>query len=481
MKRLSKIYFNKQKSVLNKIANFNFSKPTKPLFFKDESLSINDPELYDLIMKESERQYIGLELIASENYMGTPVLEVQRSLLGTKYSEGQPGNRYYGGNKYIDMIENLTKKRVLDAFKLDHKVFGVNVQCLSGTPANFSIYTALLEPGEKILGLHLYSGGHLSHGFRTESKVISSSSKYFNSDFYYTNPETAEIDYDGMEKKALEYKPKIIVAGGSCINREIDYKRFRDVCDKVGAYLLADISHYAGLVSCGEQNSPFEFADVVMSTTHKSLRGPRAAIIIYNRTRDSEIGDKIDFAVFPGMHGGPHNHTIAAIGCQMKEVASPRFKEYCIQIKKNAKRLQNKLISLGNKVIGDTQNHIVIWNVRNWGLTGAKMEKGLDLCHITVNKNTIPGDKSALNPGGVRLGTPALTSRGMNEADMDEIAEFLTRYCNIGSEISKNYPKIVDYLKALEENKEFVKLGDDVMKFSKQFQVPGMENYQFKH
>lgn len=453
--------------------------PQNKKFFKEGPLKENDPELYDLVRKETERQYIGLELIASENYASQSVLEVQSTLLGTKYSEGQPGARYYGGNKYIDMIENLTKKRVLQAFNLDDKTFGCNVQALSGTPANFSIYTALMNPGDNLLGLHLYNGGHLSHGFKTDNKKISATSKYFNSDFYYTDTKTNLIDYEGMEKKAIEFKPKVIIAGGSCINSEIDYSKFRKVCDKVGAYLLADISHISGLVASGLQNNPFNDADVIMTTTHKSLRGPRSSIIIYNRTRDPEIGEKIDFAVFPGMHGGPHNHTIAAVCNQMKEVASNEFKLYSKQIVLNAKRLETNMVKMGHKVVGNTTNHLVVWDVKPWGLSGSKVEKGLDLVHITVNKNTIPGDKSAMNPGGVRMGTPALTSRGMKEKEMDIVAEFLTRFSQIASRISKDTSKLNEYLIALEKDSDKLKLEQDVMKFSKQYEVPGLTDYNF--
>ena len=456
-----------------------FCNKFKPAFFEDKPLKEYDAEVYDLIQKEKKRQFVGLELIASENYASRAVLEVTGSVLCNKYSEGQVGNRYYGGNQYIDQLETLAKERTLQAFNLDPTKWGVNVQALSGSPANFSVYTALLEPGQKILGLHLYSGGHLTHGFRTNTKKISASSKYFDTDFYYLNNETGVIDYDGMEKTAREFKPNIIICGGSCYNRDFDYNRFRKVADEVGAYLHVDMAHISGLVAAGEHRNPFEYADVVMTTTHKSLRGPRGALIFYNKGKHPEIAEKIDFAVFPQIHGGPHNYKTAAIAAHMKQVMSPRFKEYAVQIKKNAKKLEEEMRSRGHTLVGETENHLVIWNVKSWGLTGKKAEKGLDLVHITTNKNTIVGDKSAMNPGGIRFGTPAVTARGMKENAMTEIAEFVTRYSKIGCEVGKAYPKLVDYLKELETNPDIKKLADDVSAFSTQFSVPGITEYDF--
>lgn len=450
------------------------------MFFEDKPLKDFDPEVFGLIEKEKKRLFVGLELIASENYASKAILEVTGSVLTNKYSEGQPGARYYGGNEYIDQLENLAKKRCLEAFHLDPNAWGVNVQALSGSPANFSIYTALLNPGEKMLGMHLYSGGHLTHGFKTETKKISASAKYFDTDFYYVDQKTGIIDYEGMEKKAREFKPKLIIAGGSCYNKDFDYARFRKVADEVGAYFMMDMSHISGLVAAGEQKNPFEYADVIMSTTHKCLRGPRGAMIFYNKARNPDMAESIDFAVFPMIHGGPHNYKSAAIAAQMKEVMSPQFKDYCIQIKKNAKRLEEGLIKGGNAIIGSTENHLVIWDVRPWGLTGNKVQKGLDTVHITTNKNTIVGDKSAMNPGGVRLGTPALTTRGMVEKDMDVVAEFLTRYCVIGKDISDKYKKINDYMQALSESKEIETLGNEVMAFSKQFAIPGVSTEELE-
>jgi glycine hydroxymethyltransferase len=473
-----------KKNLINKRLLLNtsrklFAEKFKPMFFKDLTLKETDPEIYELIQKEKERQFIGLELIASENYASRSVLEICGSVLSNKYSEGQPGARYYGGNQYIDQLENLAKKRALQAFKLNPDHWGANVQAFSGSPANFSIYTALLEPGERLLGMHLYSGGHLTHGFRIEGKNISASAKFFSSDFYYVDEKTGIIDYEGMEKKVLEFKPKILICGGSCYNRDIDYARFRKAADSVGAYLMADIAHTAGLIAGGELSSPFEFADIVVTTTHKSLRGPRGSIIFSNKGKHPDISDKIDFAVFPMLQGGPHNYKSAAIAAQMKEVMSPQFKEYAAQVRKNARRLEEGLIKGGNKVIGKTENHLVVWDVRPWGLTGNKVQKGLDLVHITTNKNTIVGDKSAMNPGGVRLGTCALTTRGMKENEMDQVAEFLTRFSKIGSELSKSHKKVNEFEEAIKNNSDMIKLGDDVKKFSTQYAIPSVDDYSF--
>lgn len=461
--------------MVNKSCGFAFKNSP----FKDDSFKNMDPEFYDLLMKEQERQFIGLELIASENYAGKAVLEVLGSVLCNKYSEGQPGARYYGGNQYIDQIENITKKRALEAFGFDPSKYGVNVQALSGSPANLSVYTGLLNAGDRIMGLHLYNGGHLTHGFRIDDRPISSTAKFFKSEFYYTDPKTNLIDYDDMERRVKEFKPHLLIVGGSCYNRDYDYVRFRKAADSVGAYLHADISHFSGLVATGEHNNPFPYADTIMTTTHKTLRGPRGSLIFYNKERHPDIGDKVDFGVFPMIHGGPHNNQTAAIGSHMLQIKTPEFKEYCKQIKRNARALSEAMTKRGLTLVGDTENHLVVWDVRTSGLTGNKAEKGLDLVHITTNKNTIPGDKSAMNPGGVRLGTPAITTRGLKEKDMENVAEFMKRYIDI-AQPHCSHKKLVDFVKALKEDKEIHRLGEDVKAFSTQFSIPGVPEYNNK-
>lgn len=466
--------------MFSSISSRGFSKLTKPLFFKDLSLKESDSELHSLIKAETERQWIGLELIASENYASKAVLETMGTILTNKYSEGQPGARYYGGNEFIDKIENLAKKRSLEAFGLNPDNWEVNVQALSGTPANFSVYTAVLKPGEKLMGLHLYSGGHLTHGFRTADKKISACANFFDTDFYYIDPKTGIVDYDDLKKRVLEFKPKLLICGASAYTRDWEYKLFREAADSVGALLMADIAHIAGLVAAKEHNSPFDYCDIVTSTTHKSLRGPRSGLIFANKGRHPDLKDKINFAVFPMLHGGPHNHQIAAVATQMKEVASPQFKEYAIQVKKNSKALATHLIKQGQTLIGNgTDNHLMLWDVRPFNLNGQLLEKGLEKVHITVNKNTIIGDKNALKPGGIRLGTCALTSRGMVEKDMEVVSNFLTRFVKISAEHVEANNLLKTFVPAIAADKRIHDLEKEVQEFSKQFRIPGVDCYDF--
>lgn len=457
----------------------SFSKRNLP--FPDNSLQQADPEIWELIEKEKERQWHGIELIASENYVGTAVLETLGSVTTNKYSEGYPGARYYGGNKYIDQIENICRKRALEAFSLDPSQWGVNVQPLSGSPANFAAYTALIKPNDRLMGLDLYCGGHLTHGFKTETKIISATSLFFQSKSYQTDPKTSLIDYDGLAESAKEFKPHLIIAGASAYPRDWDYKRMRDIADSVGAYLLSDMAHISGLVSAGYQNNPFEWSDVVTSTTHKSLRGPRSGIIFFNKGKHPHLENDIDFSVFPRLQGGPHNHQIAALAVQLKEVASPAFKQYIGQVCRNAKKLSESMIKRGMTITtGGTDNHLFMWNVRADGLTGSKMEKILESVHITVNKNTIQGDKSAMNPGGIRIGVPAVTSRGMIEEDMDKIAEFMVRTLEVAKKVQdRSGAKLVDFLKEIENDKDVKQIEREVIQFSREFQVPGIKGGKY--
>jgi glycine hydroxymethyltransferase len=367
-------------------------------------------------------------------------LEALGSCLTNKYSEGQVGHRYYGGNENIDEIETLAVKRALKAFSLDPKEWNVNTQPYSGSPANFAVYTALLKPHDRLMGLDLPSGGHLTHGFYVGKKKISASSIYFES-FPYHVDKDGFIDYEELEKNAKIYSPKLIIAGGSAYPRDWDYSRFRKIADSCGAYLMCDMAHFAGLVATGEHNNPFLHCDVVTTTTHKSLRGPRAAMIFSKKIplkddKDTLMDKAIDSAVFPALQGGPHNSQIAAIAVQMKEVATEEFKEYSRQVKKNAKALADALKERGHKLMTDgTDNHLVLWNLRPHGITGSKIEKSCEVVNITVNKNSIAGDTSPLSPNGIRLGTPALTSRGFKERDFVQVAEFLDQTLKISLKI----------------------------------------------
>ncbi|CAJ1020360.1 putative Serine hydroxymethyltransferase [Leishmania utingensis] len=451
------------------------------------TLAEQDPELANMIELEMSRQFRGLEMIASENLTSKAVLECLGSALTNKYAEGEPGNRYYGGTVYVDMVENLAKKRALAAFGLDPEVWGVNVQPYSGSPANFAAYTALLEPHSRIMGLDLPSGGHLTHGFYTPKKKVSATSIYFES-FPYRVKEDGLIDYDTLESVALVFRPQMIIAGASAYARDFDYERFRHICDEVGSLLLMDMAHTAGLIAGGALKSPFPYADVVTTTTHKSLRGPRAGMIFYRKKNfqgnPTDYENRINQAVFPGCQGGPHEHQIAAIATQMREVCTPEWKVYAKQVQSNAHTLADALSAKGHKFVsGGTDNHLLLWNVRVHGLTGSKMEKLLDAVSISVNKNTIPGDKSAMTPGGIRVGTLSLTSRGMVEADMRVIAEFLDRAIELAKQIQTEVGsvKLNDFVEALPKYSGVAALRRDVEAFATTFAIPTFDVARIKY
>ncbi|KAK1934866.1 putative serine hydroxymethyltransferase [Babesia divergens] len=385
-----------------------------------------DPEIYELIQEERQRQRDSIDLIASENLVSKGVLEALGSVFTNKYSEGYPGRRYYGGCDVVDKVELLCQKRLLAAFNLDKDEWGVNVQPLSGTPANMEVYMGLLSPHDKIMGLRLSSGGHLTHGFHAGQKKISASAHFYTPLLYDVDKQTGLLDYDKIEELARSYSPKLIVAGASCYTRYWDYKRCREIADKVGAYLMADIAHIAGLVAGGEHPSPFEYCHVVTSTTHKTLKGPRAGIIFFNKKLDPTIEDKINTAVFPTMQGGPHNNNIAALAVQLKTVMSPEWKVYARRIIDNARALAHECETRGFDVVtGGTDNHTVIINLKPFAVNGNKAEHIANGVHITVSKSTVPGDVSAMNPSGLRLGTAAITARGAQPEDMAFIAEGL--------------------------------------------------------
>ncbi len=324
--------------------------------------------------------------------------------------------------------------RALELYDLSPEEWGVNVQPYSGSPANFAVYTALLNPHDRIMGLDLPSGGHLTHGFQTAKRKVSATSVYFESMPYTVDQETGLIDYDDMAKRAKMFLPKLLIAGASAYPREWDYKRMREIADSVGAYFMVDMAHTSGLIAGKCLNSPFEHAHVVTSTTHKTLRGPRSGIIFGRK----DLMDKIDTAVFPSLQGGPHNHQIAGVAVALKEANTPEFREYAQNVISNAQALSDGLVLRGHKIAtGGTENHLLLWDVRGSGLTGNKVEKVLDMVSITTNKNSLPGDVSAINPGGVRLGTPALTSRGFGTDDFNKVAEFLDRGYNIAVEAQK--------------------------------------------
>ena len=383
-----------------------------------------DPEMLEAINKEKNRQHDKIELIASENFVSEAVMEAAGSVLTNKYAEGYPGRRYYGGCEYVDIAENLTRDRAKELFGAEH----ANVQPHSGAQANMAVYFSVLKPGDTILGMNLNHGGHLTHG-----SPVNFSGKLYNIVDYGVDEENELIDYDALREKAKEIQPKMIIAGASAYPRVIDFEKFREIADEVGAYLLVDMAHIAGLVAAGLHPSPVPHADFVTTTTHKTLRGPRGGMILCKE----EYAKKVDSNVFPGMQGGPLMHVIAAKGVAFKEALQPDFKEYAAKIIDNSKRLGQALVDQGIRLVsGGTDNHLLLLDVRPLGLTGKVAEKALDDVGITTNKNTIPFDpESPFVTSGVRIGTAAVTTRGFGIEEMDEIAAIMKLTLdNLGNE-----------------------------------------------
>jgi glycine hydroxymethyltransferase len=418
---------------------------------------MTDQVVFKLIDEEVKRQSEGLEMIPSENHTSGEVLKALGSRLTDKYSEGYPGKRYYGGCEFVDKIENLARDRATALFKVDH----ANVQAYSGSPANQAIYFALVNPGDTIMGMALYFGGHMTHGLK-----VNFSGRIYNSVQYKTGQD-GYLDYEAMADMATKEKPKLIFVGATAYPRIFDWKKLRQIADLCNAWLVADISHISGLVVAGAHPSPAGIADVIMTTTHKTLRGPRGALILCNgnpsnplkaveRTKEN-LPTLIDRAIIPGLQGGPHNHQTAAIAIALNEAAQPAFKVYGQQIVKNAKRLATNLVNKDyNLVTGGTDNHLLLINMTNKKITGREAEAALGKAGITVNKNTVPYDpRPPFDPSGIRLGTPALTTRGLKETEMDQVAEWIDQAITASS-----------------DDKKLAKIRAEIKEFTKKYPLP---------
>lgn len=403
---------------------------------KYEMLKKQDEEIYEQIKKEEERQKHNIELIASENFVSEAVLEAVGSILTNKYAEGYPNARYYGGCEYIDQIEELARNRAKELFGAEH----ANVQPHSGSQANMAVYMTVLQPGDTVLGMDLSNGGHLTHGSK-----VNFSGKLYNF-IAYGVKEDGYIDYEDVERKAMEYKPKLILAGASAYPRKIDFKKFREIADKIGAYFMVDMAHIAGLVCAGEHESPVPYADFVTSTTHKTLRGPRSGLILCKE----QYAKALDKTIFPGIQGGPLEHVIAGKAVCFKEAMQPEFKQYAHQVVLNARKLAEELVKRDfNLVSGGTDNHLMLIDLRSKGLTGKEATLLLDEVNITVNKNAVPNDpEKPMVTSGIRIGTPAVTTRGLKEEDMVKLAEAIDLTLQKTEKGKAKAKKIVEQLTA---------------------------------
>lgn len=435
-----------------------------------------DTSISHLIFSEAKRQSEVLEMIPSENYASSDVRAAVGSVFMNKYAEGQAMKRYYQGNSVVDELETLCKSRALRLFGLSEAVWGVNVQALSGSPANLAIIAALLEPGEKILSMYLPDGGHLSHGWQLPDKKITLVSKIWDITFYHVDTSTRLFDYDAIAAQAREVKPKLLISGGTAYPREIDHKRMSEIAHDVGAYYLADVSHEAGLIAGGVNASPFLYADVVMMTTHKTLRGPRGAMIFSKK----ELSTVIDQSVFPGIQGGPHEHTIAGIAVALEEAHSEGFKAYARQVVTNAQVLANYFVSAGLDVVsGGTDKHLVLIDLRSINASAWVVAWALEFANIIVNRNTVPFDTgSSVYPSGIRLGTPAITTRGMKEEEMKKIGVWimdvihLVKDMHLPEEKAERLAFIAQTKKAFAQHHELRAIADRVKSLCAAFPLP---------
>jgi len=434
-----------------------------------------DDPVFSYIEEEKKRQVNGIELIPSENYTSEAVLTALGSILTNKYSEGYIGHRYYGGNEIIDKVE-------IEAIQRAKKLFGVvsvNVQPYSGSPANFAVYNALLAPGDSISGMNLVDGGHLTHGWK-----VSATAKYFSSHPYHVKRD-GHVDFDELRQIAAEFKPKMIWCGATAYPRTIEFETFAEIADSIGAYLIADISHISGLIAGGVHPSPVPFVHVVTTTTHKTLRGPRGAMIMVTPkglAKDPDLPSKIDKSIFPGLQGGPHNHTTAAIAVALGEALKPEFKTYAAQIVKNTKAMVEEFGKLGvDMVSGGSDNHLILLDLSKYGGLGALLEYAMDIAHMTANKNTIPQEPvSPFYPSGLRLGTPAITTRGMKEDEMRQIARWIAQIIDhikgntLPEEKESRAKFVTDFKDHAKTDPFLVNLGKEVSSLASTFPVPGI-------
>ncbi len=431
----------------------------------DSPLKTVDTTVWNLLEEENARQRNGIELIASENFTSQAVMDALGSVFTNKYAEGLPGKRYYGGNEVVDRLETLCQERALAAFHCDPEVWTCNVQPYSGSVANAAVYLGLLKPHDRIMGLDLPAGGHLSHGYTTPSgKRLTASATYYES-IPYTVDASGFVDYDAMETLVTAVKPRLLICGASAYSRDWDYERMRSIADHCGALLMADIAHISGFVATKLMASPFDWCDIVTTTTHKTLRGPRSAIIFFKKHLQ-----QINDAVFPGLQGGPHIHQIAAVAVQLQEVMTHEFTQYMQQVLANSRTLCQEMQDRGYTIVtGGTDNHLFLVDLKNKGIIGSRAEKVLDYVGISVNKNTIPGDKSALSPSGIRIGVPAVTTRGMLEFDMKQIAQFIDSAIQEAVQLSAAGSNIQEFVSSFTGSIVLQELKKQVAQFAGQF------------